>query len=157
MTRLKLPNNVCKAFWAAVLLTADTAFAEEAVQEAILSLDMEDLSTDALLICVATLSIQRSYCPEATGNQISLKLPEELRNVLKLPRMLRQCFVLRFLLGLPESICASLLHRDRQEICDATCAAASELSAEGSQRIALLASVPMIEQAAKLDAHHSIG
>jgi len=125
------PKNICAAF----LLSGDTAIAEEAVHEAILSLDMEDLSTDALSICAATLSIQRSSGLVAAGNPAPMKLPDELLHVLKLPRLRRQCFVLRFLLGLPESICASLLRTDQDEICDATCAALSELAAAGGERI----------------------
>jgi hypothetical protein len=127
------------------------AIAEEAVHEAILSLDLEDLSTDALFICVATLSIQRSYGLQAAGTKVSMNLPEELRAVLNLPRIRRQCFVLRFLLGLPETICSSLLHTDRDEICVATGLAVSELAAVGEQEIRHL--VPEY----KVEAHHPIG
>jgi hypothetical protein len=144
MTKTQLRDDVCKAFFAAVLLSGDVAIAEEAVHEAILSLDIDDLSTEALSICVATLSIRRSYGLATARIPDSIKLPKELLDVLKLPRLRRQCFVLRSLLGLPESICASLLHLDRDEICDATAAAFLDLGAAGERRIGRLVCAPMI-------------
>ncbi len=142
--QIQLRENVCKAFCAAVLLSGDMVIADEVVHEAILSLDIEDLSTEALSICVAALSIKRSYSLATAGSLDSIKLPKELLNLLKLPRLRRHCFVLRFLLGLPESICASLLHMDRDEICDATAAASSDLAAAGEQRMGPLVCAPMI-------------
>jgi hypothetical protein len=165
--RAELRENVCKAFCVAVLLSGDMAIAEEAVHEAILSLDMEDLPTEALYICVATLSIQRSYGLATAGIPALMKMPKELLDVLNLPRLRRQCFVLRFLVGLPESICASLLQMDRNEVCDATCAALSDLAAAGEQRIGRVVCLPMVEKAvqayavavleSKIDSHHPIG
>jgi len=169
MMRVEIRKNVCRAFCAAVLLTGDMAIAEEAVHEAILSLEVEDLSTEALCICVATLSIQRSYGLATAKNTGLMKLPKELVDVLDLPRIRRQCFVLRFLVGLPESTCASILHLDCDEVRDALVAALSDVAAvaAGEQKSGHLVRLPIIEQAvqayaaagfeSKLDAHHPIG
>ncbi len=119
-----MARQLCSAFWVALLLTGDAGLAEEVIQEAIEFLDAEDLSGDALLIFVATLSLQLS------GEESEqAMLPEELRNVSRLPRMLRQCFVLRILLNWPEARCARLLHVEPSEISDAVGKAVCELAA----------------------------
>jgi len=116
-------ERLCNAFWVAMLLTGDAARAEEVVRDAIEFLDSDDLSTDALLIFVGTLALQlggeESDQPE---------LPEELRNVIRLPRMLRQCFVLRILLGWPEGRCARLMHAEDWQISEAVVEAVSRLA-----------------------------
>jgi hypothetical protein len=114
---------LCNAFWVAVLLTGDKARAEEVVQEAIEFLDADDLSTDALLIFVSTLALHSG------GDESELpEMPEELQNVMRLPRMMRQCFVLRILLGFPEGRCARLLHAEDWQISEAVVEAVSWLS-----------------------------
>jgi hypothetical protein len=114
---------VCKAFWAALLLTGDAARAEEAVQEAIDFLDADDLFSDALLLFVSTMALRLD------GDESALPLlPKDLRNVMRLPRMKRQCFVLRILLGFTEGRCARLLHVQDQRISDELCLALSELA-----------------------------
>lgn len=114
---------LCNAFWVAVLLTGDKARAEEVVQEAIEFLDADDLSTDALLIFVSTLALHSG------GDKSELpEMPEELQNVMRLPRMMRQCFVLRILLGFPEGRCARLLHAEDWQISEAVVEAVSWLS-----------------------------
>jgi hypothetical protein len=124
VTRLRLDDAVCSAFWVALLLSADARIAEQVIQEAIEFLDMEDLSSDALLIFVATLSLQLS------GEQsVQTMLPEELANVTRLPQMARQCFVLRILLDWPEARCARLLHAEPQQISEAVGDAVCELAA----------------------------
>jgi hypothetical protein len=115
---------LCRAFWVSVLLSGDAGVAEEVIREAIEFLDMEDLSTDALLIFVATLSLQ--LCGDESAPPI---LPEELRSVVRLPRMRRQCFVLRILLKWPEARCARLLHVEPVQISDSLVDAVSELAA----------------------------
>jgi len=114
---------LCNAFWVAVLLTGDTAKAEEVVREAIEFLDADDLSSDALLIFVSTLALQI-----AGDESTEPMMPEELRSVMKLPRMMRQCFVLRILLGFPEARCARLLHVEDWQISEAVVEAVSGLS-----------------------------
>jgi DNA-directed RNA polymerase specialized sigma24 family protein len=119
---------ICNAFWVALLLTGDTARAEEVVRDAIEFLDPDDLATEALLIFVSTLALQ------IAGDELAQPmLPEELRNVMRLPLMLRRCFVLRILLGFPKDRCARLLHVDEQQISNAVVEAVSRLSLVVSQ------------------------
>ena len=112
----------CNAFWAALLLTGDAAKAEEAVQVAIEYLDAAELSNDALLIFVSTLALQLDGDASVLGGDepVLPALPEELRNVIRLPQMKRQCFVLRILLSFPEDRCARLLHVQDRAIFDDT-------------------------------------
>jgi len=114
---------LCNAFWVALLLTGNAAVAEEVVRDAIEFLDTDDLSTDALLIFVSTLALQLG------GDESDQPmLPEELRSVIRLPRMMRQCFVLRILLGWPEGRCARLLHAEDWQISEAVVEAVSRLA-----------------------------
>jgi hypothetical protein len=115
---------LCKAFWVSLLLCGDAGVAEEVIQDAIDFLDPEDLASDALLIFVATLSLQLS------GKEaVQPILPEELCNVSRLPRLQRQCFVLRILLDWPEARCARLMHVEPRQISDAVGDAVCELAA----------------------------
>jgi DNA-directed RNA polymerase specialized sigma24 family protein len=114
---------LCNAFWVAVLLTGDAARAEEVVRDAIEFLDADDLSTDALLIFVSTLALQLGG-----GESAGPVLPEEMANVMRLPRMMRQCFVLRILLGFPEGRCARMMHAEEWQISEAVVEAVSRLS-----------------------------
>jgi hypothetical protein len=112
-----------RAFWVSLLLSGDAGVAEEVIQEAIEFLDAEDLYSDALLIFVTTFSLQLH------GDEpVQPTLPEELRNVMRLPRMQRQCFVLRILLHWPEARCARLLHAEEHQISNAVLEAVSRLS-----------------------------
>jgi DNA-directed RNA polymerase specialized sigma24 family protein len=121
---------LCNAFWAALLLTGDAARAEEVVQAAIEFLDADDLSSDALLIFVGTLASQLDGDESLLGGDESVLpvLPKDLQNVMRLPRMKRQCFVLRILLGFPEGRCARLLHVQDRRISDEVGVAMSELA-----------------------------
>jgi hypothetical protein len=118
---------------AAVLLSGDLTQAEDAVADAILSLDTDDFETEAFLMCVLILSIQRSRNFSKRSirkrGEISVTLPEELQNVLNLSLMLRHCFVLRVLLGLPKETCGQMLHIDDDEVEKSVSSAAVELAA----------------------------
>ena len=129
-----LPTIICQAVSLALLISGDMETAETVVADAIESLAAEDLSTEALFLCVCTLSIQRACNAAAPslrskGYERSFMLPPELQNVLDLPRMPRYCFVLRFFLGLSLSTSASLLQLDQREVIDYSFAAVSTLGA----------------------------
>ena len=140
MAESHLQKIICKAVSVALLLSGDMESAENVVADAIQSLDAEDLSTDALFICVSTLSMQRT-CNVIDGSVQSQKgerffpLPPELQNVLNLPRLPRFCFVLRFLLGLPVSTSACLLQLERYQVIDYSCAAVSILGARSTREV----------------------
>jgi hypothetical protein len=138
-----LQKIVCKAVSVALLISGDMETAENAVADAIQSLDAEDLSTDALFLCVSTLSMQRTG--HAAGRSVHSKgyeqffpLPPELQNVLDLPRLPRCCFVLRFLLGLPVSASACLLQLEPHQVVDYCCAAVSLLGARSQEKLATI-------------------
>jgi hypothetical protein len=135
MAELPLKKAICRAFSIALLVSGDMTIAEESVLEAVRSLDPEDLTTDALFVCVSTLAIHRSsrlleQATEPHSSEMLGRLPAEMQNLLKLSRALRQCFVLRILLGLPRNICASLLNLQEFQIADLTCDALSSLAVQ---------------------------
>ena len=135
-----LQKIICKAVSAALLICGDIETAENVVADAMQSLDAEDLGTDALFICISTLSIQSTR--NAAGRSIQSKacerffpLPPELQNVLDLPRLPRCSFVLHFLLGLPVSTSACLLQLERYQVIDYYCAALSILGARSTREV----------------------
>jgi hypothetical protein len=141
-----LPNIICKAVCVALLISGDLETAENVVANAIQSLDGEDLSTDALFICVSTLSIQRNRSDadrsiQGKGSERFFPLPPELQNVLDLPRLPRFSFVLHFLLGLSLSTCACLLQLERYQVIDNSCAAVSLLGAKSHDHLVNLHSL----------------
>jgi DNA-directed RNA polymerase specialized sigma24 family protein len=106
--------------------------AESALLEAIQLLHADDPVTDGLLRGTVRASMRASHgVPEQHEEELtqaSSMLPRELQQVLRLSRDLRQCFVLRFLLGLSRKVCARLLHAELSEIDEHTFAALRELS-----------------------------
>jgi DNA-directed RNA polymerase specialized sigma24 family protein len=132
-TETQPPLAMGRVLTAAVLLSGDLTQAEDAVADAILSLDTDDFETEAFLMCVLILSIQRSRnsskrSTRKTG-EISATLPAELQNVLNLSLKLRHCFVLRVLLGLPKETCSQMLQVDDDEVEKSVSSAAIELAA----------------------------
>jgi hypothetical protein len=117
---------------AAVLLSGDLTQAEDAVADAILLLDTDDFESEAFLMCVLILSIQRSRNSSKWSIrkrvEIPVTLPEELQNVLNLSLKLRHCFVLRVLLRLPKATCSQMLQVDDEELEKSVSSAAVELA-----------------------------
>jgi hypothetical protein len=129
-----LSNCVCNAFNVALLLTGSMTGAEEAVLEAVEALDPKDL-TPSTLLCRTIESSIRYLQVHGTNGTIdlglgSLKLPMELRKVLKMDVGLRQSFVLRMLVGLSADDCGRLLGWDRSLVDAGTCAALTWLANE---------------------------
>ena len=122
-----------QAFWPAVLFSADTTRAEEAIANAIHILEPEDFASDAFLICVLTLLIQRSriFVEQQERNRDSAlaTLPIEMHRVLRLPTFYRHCYVLRILLRLSDDVCEGLLHLDKCSLNKITSAAVCRLAA----------------------------
>ncbi len=134
MAESHLQKVICKAVCVALLISGDLEAAENVVADAIQSLDAEDLNTDALFICVSTLSIQcardaADLSVRSKHGEPSFALPPELQNVLYLPQLPRFCFVLRFLLRLPVSTSACLLQLEPEQVIDYSSAAVSILGA----------------------------
>jgi hypothetical protein len=113
---------ICKAFVTAVLLSGSMKRAEAAMLDGIASSG----DGDELVGHTVTALLQRDGAGETTDAPASL--PEELRNVLRLPADLRRCFVLRVLMGWPRERCAELLRREAGEVDRAASLAAMELA-----------------------------
>ena len=78
--------------------------------------------------CVGRIDVASVLMSGNAGNDIERALPAELQRVLLLPRDLRQCFVLRLLMGLPRERCAQLLGVDIAQVKHMTAMAAIELA-----------------------------
>ena len=114
------------SFNAALLLTGTATAAERAVLQAISSLSPAALTSGTLLHRTIALSIEHSRHDETKRGELGiapLNLPLELKAVLHLKSKLRQCFVLRMLLGLSVRDCVSLLQLSEDEVADNVCAA----------------------------------
>ena len=140
MAESHLQKVICKAVCVALLISGDLEAAENAVADAIQSLDPEDLNTDALFVCVSALSIQSArnaadLSVRSKQGEPSFALPPELQNVLYLPRLPRCCFVLRFLLRLPVSASACLLQLEPDQVIDYSCAAVSLLGGRSTREV----------------------
>jgi hypothetical protein len=118
--------GINRAFLAAHLLTGSAERAERAIMEAIALWDL-DQSDNELFEQVLRAAVQGTVedvqaIPNGAGSP-NTHLPAELQAVLRLAPQLRQCYVLRVLVGLPRQACASLLHLSSQQVDHYTCAA----------------------------------
>ncbi len=130
-------EGLSKSFITALLLTANLDRAESAVMRSIGRLD-ECVSSGALLQGTLRASLagpggMTAEVPEDLAEAGSI-LPPELQHVVHLPKDLRQCFVLRILLGLSREVCASLLGLDVQRIDEQTCASIFQLAVTQDKR-----------------------
>jgi hypothetical protein len=112
------------AFRTALLLTGTTKAAEAAVIHGIGS--CEDLSHRALLMETVRSARGRRTKP-ADGPYEVESLPTELRRLFTLQPLLRECFVLRILMGLSPRVSAELLDISITEFEDAIYAALNQL------------------------------
>jgi len=118
--------GIDRAFLAAHLLTGGSEQAECVIMGAIASWGPEQ-SEDELFEQVLRAAVRNPVEDEQLlANQADLpgaSLPSELQAVLRLAPQLRQCYVLRVLVGLPRQACAALLRLSLQRIDQYTCAA----------------------------------
>ncbi len=132
-SNLATPEGLSQCFLAAILLTANKGRAEAAVVGSISLLECEFTSDGALLrgTIKASLASSASFAEQTVGElaEAGSALPLELRHVLHVSQDLRQCFVLRILLGLSREACAALLGIDVQHIDELTCASVFQLAA----------------------------
>ena len=122
-----LHKAVDRAFITALLLTANVERAEAAMRRATKAPDLDNMPADSLIRGAVTFALkQQCETVEETREQLeyaSSILPFGLRRVLQLATDLRQCFVLRVLMGLPREDCARLLCLEVSEVDDRTCGA----------------------------------
>jgi len=132
-------NTIGKAFLTAQLLTASAAQAESAVTAALDGWDAEGDGEDALFHRVVNEAV-RNGDPDSLPRDLqpdqSESLPPELEAVLKLAPRIRQCFVLRILVGLSPQACARLLRLDSQQVDEHACSALERLPSLGEHRVA---------------------
>jgi len=118
-----IPSALDMAFRTSLLLARTTKTAEAAVMDAIGA--CEDLSHRDLLIEAVRSTIRRRTKSDAP-DALEL-LPPELRRLFILQPLLRDCFVLRILVGLSPEVCAGLLDISIGEFEDALFAALNQL------------------------------
>jgi hypothetical protein len=119
-----LPATVDTAFGVALLFGCDTTAAEAAVLDGIGA--CEDLSHRSLLI-EAVGSTLRRRASSAEVPAAAKLLPVELRRLFRLQPLLRDCFVLRILLGVSPEVCTGLLNITVTDFEDALYAALRQL------------------------------
>jgi DNA-directed RNA polymerase specialized sigma24 family protein len=120
-------DAVTRSFVTAYLLTADARRTEDAVSEAIDLFDPQADSEEGLIRIAIAAALQE--VPLQLGpTQPQLRLPAELRAVLRLANDVRQCFVLRVLVGLSEQSSGCLLGLDVRRVREYVCAAVRQLA-----------------------------
>ncbi len=117
-------NAVYTAFRTALLLAGATKTAELAVLDGIDA--CENISDRSLLIETVRSTIRRRTESPDVPDGINL-LPPELRRLLSLRPIFRDCFVLRILVQLPPEECADLLNISITEYEDPLCGALNQL------------------------------
>jgi hypothetical protein len=117
---------------AALLLTGTNEGAEQAVSEAIATMDCGG-SVDELLVATAKFAIQLRD-ERSSRAAMPSSLPPELQRLFLLSSLGRDCFVLRMLMGISAEMSSEILEVDRDEVDEAMCRALSELAGlEGIQ------------------------
>jgi hypothetical protein len=124
---------VLTAFRTALLLTGATKTAELAVLDAIDACEVT--SQRCLLVETVRSTIRRRTETPAVADGINL-LPPELRRLLGLQPLLRDCFVLRILAQLPPEACADILKVSIAEYEDALYGALNQLPLLSSFKVA---------------------
>ena len=119
-----MPQVFDMAFRTALLLTGGMKTAEAAVMQGIGA--CEDFSPHGLLTETVRSAVRR--CTKSSDGPHEVEgLPLELRHLFMLQPLLRYCFVLRILVGLPPEVCAELLEVSVSEFEDALYGALTEL------------------------------
>ena len=104
--------SLSPAYLAAILLTGNAQSAEHAVECGLDAADMNASEELLLATVIASTEIMHfAQQHEVVAGGMPL-LPIELQNVLQLPTLVRQCFVLRLLLAMPAGFSARLVDLD---------------------------------------------
>ena len=107
-----------EAFVAGLLLAGSLDASEAAVLDGIAALDPDAPCGNTLLEQTAKSSIRRRAEFPERAEWVSI-LPLELKRVLLLAPIYRDCFVLQVLIGLTPATCSEILHLSQQECEDA--------------------------------------
>jgi mannose-1-phosphate guanylyltransferase len=126
MTARSMLGPLNEAFVAGLLLAGSLDVAEAAVLDGIAALDPDAPCSDTLLEQTAKASIRRrAEFPERSKGVSTL--PLELKRLLLLAPICRDCFILQVLIGLTPATCSRILHISQQERADALHAALQSL------------------------------
>jgi hypothetical protein len=105
--------SLAPAYLAAILLTGSAESAEQAVVRGLDATDMNATNEELVRAAViASTKIMHSAKRHEVVSRSVPVLPRELQNVLQLPTSVRQSFVLRLLLAMPEDFSARLVDLD---------------------------------------------
>ena len=118
MTARSMFGALNEAFVAGLLLAGSLDAAEAAVLDGIAALGPGGLCGDTLLEQTAESSIRRRAEFRARPEGVSI-LPLELKRLLLLAPICRDCFILQVLIGLTPATCSGILHISQQEREDA--------------------------------------
>jgi hypothetical protein len=116
-----------KAFHAALLLTGSPEAAEYAVLGGITALELGHIAPDVLLVETAKAAIQCRADFPTQSEPVLLGHHPEIRQLLLLAPISRDCFILRVLLGMNVGTCSRILRLGMEEFGEALCAALQEL------------------------------
>jgi hypothetical protein len=108
------------AFRAALLLSGSAELAEEAVSRGIGGLDFSDAVEKVLVAKTVEFVIKRSDYPYRLQHALAL-LPHELRWLIHLAPVSRDCFLLRVLCRIPAASCAAILDLTIEEFEESLC------------------------------------
>ena len=118
MTARSMCRALNEAFVAGLLLAGSLDAAEAAVLDGIAVLDPDAPCGDTLLEETAKSSIRRRAEFPERPEGVSI-LPLELKRLLLLAPICRDCFILQVLIGLTPATCSGILHISQQEREDA--------------------------------------
>jgi hypothetical protein len=126
-------ETIHEAYLAAYLLTGCAELAESAVLNAVEAWRPERQSERELfMLALKAATVRGSTGPEPVANHLAL--PPELEAVLRLPRELREAYVLRFLTGVSREASAELLGISRAKLDEYASAALASLPLLSFQR-----------------------
>src|SRR5260370_39030118 len=109
-----MSREVEEAFVAGLLLAGSLDAAEAAVLDGIAARQPDAPCGDPLLEQTARLSIRRRAEFPERSEGVSI-LPLELKRLLLLAPICRDCFILQVLIGLTPTTCSGILHLSQQE------------------------------------------
>ena len=118
MTARSMSRALDEAFIAGLLLAGSLDAAEAAILDGIEALEPDAPCGDALVEQTAKSSIRRRGEFPERSEGVSI-LPLELKRLLLLAPICRDCFILRVLIGLTPATCSGILHLSQQECEDA--------------------------------------
>ena len=114
MTARSMSRELDEAFVAGLLLAGSLDAAEAAVLDGIAALEPDAPCGDTLLEQTAKASIRRRAEFPERSEGVSI-LPLELKRLLLLAPICRDCFILQVLIGLTPATCSGILHLSQQE------------------------------------------